>query len=557
MGAIGGLIGTAGGVNGTGISGPQAAPIQQPVTQAQVNAGNQGVGNSLASQNNLLAALQAQGGVGNQSQVLNQGQSLYGQLAGNNGLGIQAGATGQQQGLNSLLSALSGTGVQGAAIQGQGNLANQLGGAGGIGAQTGAIGNLQGILGAQQGTAGQLQGIANGTGPNPAQAMLNQQTGENVANQAALMAGQRGAGANVGLLARQAAQQGAATQQQAVGQGATLEAQQQMNAINALTGNQAAQAGTAGQIAGIGAGLTGAQQAALAQQFGQGQAATGQLQQGIGQQFGQGATTVGQQQAALGQNAGIAGQQVGNLAGVNATNIQGNLGNANQLLSALGGYNSANVSQQGNINSANAGLANTTMTGQQGLIGGVLNAGGAGLGSLGKAAPAGAVAAGAKGGEIEKMAAGGDTQAPGYWNMGQGTQNPNGPQSPFAQFLLSDSSGSAALNKGMANFSRSLGSFLTAPSAPDGQNYAGPDASMNPGMMTAAKGGLASEGGKLKANGSGQKAVKTGDTYSNDKVPAVLSEHEIVIPRSVTMSEDPIRGAADFVAKVLAKRKSK
>lgn len=88
----------------------------------------------------------------------------------------------------------------------------------------------------------QLQGIVQGTGPNPALAMLNQQTGQNVANQAALMAGQRGASANAGLIARQAAQQGAATQQQAVGQGATLEAQQQMNAINAagnLANNQA------------------------------------------------------------------------------------------------------------------------------------------------------------------------------------------------------------------------------------------------------------------------------------------------------------------------------
>jgi len=78
---------------------------------------------------------------------------------------------------------------------------------------------------------GQLQGIANGTGPNPAQTMLNQATGQNVANQAALMAGQRGAGANVGLMARQAAQQGAATQQQAVGQGATMQAQQSLNAL--------------------------------------------------------------------------------------------------------------------------------------------------------------------------------------------------------------------------------------------------------------------------------------------------------------------------------------
>lgn len=86
----------------------------------------------------------------------------------------------------------------------------------------------------------QLQGVANGTGPNPAQAMLNQATGANVANQAALMAGQRGAGANAGLIARQAAQQGGAIQQNAAGQGATMQANQSLNAIGAA-GNMANQ----------------------------------------------------------------------------------------------------------------------------------------------------------------------------------------------------------------------------------------------------------------------------------------------------------------------------
>lgn len=82
----------------------------------------------------------------------------------------------------------------------------------------------------------QLQQVANGQGPNPAQAQLAQATGANVANQAALMAGQRGAGANAGLLARQAAQQGAATQQNAAGQAATLQAQQSLGALNQLSG---------------------------------------------------------------------------------------------------------------------------------------------------------------------------------------------------------------------------------------------------------------------------------------------------------------------------------
>lgn len=90
----------------------------------------------------------------------------------------------------------------------------------------------------------QMQGVANGTGPNPAQAALNQATQANVANQAALMAGQRGSSANPALAARQAAMQGANIQQQAAGQGATMQANQSLNALNQMGGlatNQANQ----------------------------------------------------------------------------------------------------------------------------------------------------------------------------------------------------------------------------------------------------------------------------------------------------------------------------
>ncbi len=107
---------------------------------------------------------------------------------------------------------------------------------------------------------GQLGQIAQGAGPNPAQAMLANSTGANVANQAALMAGQRGAGANPALIARQAAMQGGALQQQAAGQGAAMQAQQQLAAIDAMggiAGQQVGQQATA---------LQGYQQGALGQQ---------------------------------------------------------------------------------------------------------------------------------------------------------------------------------------------------------------------------------------------------------------------------------------------------
>ena len=149
MGAWSGLLGNNNGANGTGFSTPQGANITNPTNPGQINNAYSGNQTALAQQQALLQALQAQGGLGNQSQVYNQ-----------------------------------------------------------------------------------LQGVVNGTGPNPAQAQLAQATGTNVANQAALMAGQRGAGSNVGLIARQAGQQGAATQQNAVGQAATLQANQSLNALN-------------------------------------------------------------------------------------------------------------------------------------------------------------------------------------------------------------------------------------------------------------------------------------------------------------------------------------
>jgi hypothetical protein len=99
-----------------------------------------------------------------------------------------------------------------------------------------ALTNAQQAVGNQQQVYGQLQNVAAGQGPNPAQAMLNQATGQNVQNQAALQAGQRGAAQNVGLAARNAGLQGANIQQQAAGQGASMQATQALNALNSAGG---------------------------------------------------------------------------------------------------------------------------------------------------------------------------------------------------------------------------------------------------------------------------------------------------------------------------------
>lgn len=143
-------------------------------------------------------------------------------------------------------------GALGGAIGGGGSLGNMLGTNNNFQANQAPItnpvtpeqlqngyGQVQHGFGDQANLAQILQQQALGQGINPAQNMLNQATGQNVSNQAALMAGQRGAGANTGLIARQAAQQGANIQQQGIGQAATLGAQQQLAALNQLQQQQA------------------------------------------------------------------------------------------------------------------------------------------------------------------------------------------------------------------------------------------------------------------------------------------------------------------------------
>lgn len=108
-----------------------------------------------------------------------------------------------------------------------------------LGNSLSGYGQSQNIQAQQQGLANQLLAQSNGQGPNPAQAALAQNTGNNIQAQAALMASQRGAGANAGLVGRQAAMQGASTQQAATGQAATLQAQQSLAAQTALQQQQA------------------------------------------------------------------------------------------------------------------------------------------------------------------------------------------------------------------------------------------------------------------------------------------------------------------------------
>lgn len=197
-------------------------------------------------QSNMVTALSGptQGAVNQNASNPNTG--ILGTIGGALGLNnnFQAGAANVQAGTNANQLNNAYTGAQ-TGLNNQNNIANTL------------IPQVGGAAANQNALAGQLYGMTQGTGPNPALAQLAQATGQNVANQGALMAGQRGAGANAGLIARQAAQQGAQTQQQAVGQAATLEAQQQIAAQQNLA-NLANQ--QIGQAAGAVGGQNSAQQ---------------------------------------------------------------------------------------------------------------------------------------------------------------------------------------------------------------------------------------------------------------------------------------------------------
>lgn len=329
------------------------------------------------------------------------------------------------------------------------------------------IGNQQSVFDQQQALAGQLQGLANGTGPNPALQQLQNTTGQNVATQAALMAGQRGSGANAGLLARQAAMQGAGLQQQAVGQGAALSAQQQIAGMQALQQQQGMLGNLASsQVAQQGNALTGYNQAAQSEQ----------------------------------QN----------------------------LLGGLSNYNNAQVGSTSSQNSANAGIQGQVAKGQQDLLGGVFKG-------------AGAIFGMASGGMVPKYADGGSVGM--QSNVGRFLYNSAPSQS------LDPMNTSAPVHiPQFEDTNLSPSKMFSAPSSLS--TSAGMDASSGMGDTIA----MGATGGMLKRGGAvpGKASIR-GDSLKNDTVPAMLSPGEVVIPRHVMQSTDPVSNAAKFVQAILAK----
>lgn len=328
-------------------------------------------------------------------------------------------------------------------------------------------GNAQALQAQQQQLANQLLSQSQGQGPNPVQAALAQNTGNNVQAQAALMASQRGAGANAGLVARQAAMQGGAQQQQATGQAATLGAQQQLAAQQQLqaqqqnmAGNNIAEQGVNANLYGVSAGAQNAQNNTAVENYGQ--------MNGINSQIAQ-----------------------NNSNAVNKTN--------GSLLNGIGG-------------------------GAQMLAG--------------------------------KFAQGGKVPLPEHLQHVGSIYHPNmyarGGNVPD----LNNSVAVAASYGGKEKAQDDTGGTtppVASPASMGGGPSLGASTDLGPGLAPSSL-SFMQGAAALKSGGQvGGKASVKGNSYKNDNVPALLSPGEVVLPRSVTQSDNAPDKAAEFVRHLQSK----
>lgn len=353
-------------------------------------------------------------------------------------------------------------------------------------------------------------------------AALNQATGANVAQQGALMAGQRGSAQNAGLMARQIGQQGAATQQQAVGQGATMQAQQSLGAMQQLGSQQQAMQSVAGQQVGQQqTGLQNLNQANLQNQSNQ----------------------MGLQSSANSANAGIAGanaQAQGNILG----GLAGGAGAALMLM-ADGGEATANGQppmqptmpmtspnvpqqpQQSGPRSAigqmfqNSSTKNTLGTGSSAL-GSAIGQGIKSLFSSNQDTPGADKAFAAFNAAPEDPIAN-----TGSGNM-YGVQNAN----------------PAALEAANSNYGFAKGGKVPALVSPGEIRIPAKDVKS---VASGKKSPLAGEKipGKPKIAGAR-------NSYANDTVKKTLNEGDIILPRSVTQSKNPHWAAHKFISDIMA-----
>lgn len=369
------------------------------------------------------------------------------------------------------------------------------------------LGNQQAFLNAVQAQNGlanqsnvfnQMQGVANGTGPNPAQAMLNQSTAQNVANQGALMAGQRGAAGNVGLMGRQIAQQGANTQQQAAGQAATMQANQQLNALNQMGGlatNQANQQANATNA------YTNAAQGAQSNILG-----------AIG---AQNQAAVGNVAAQNGANAGVAG-----IAAKGQQDMFGNLmgGIGSGLMMAQGGGVGGTTEVQPSTGATNAPQSNVGkwLQNNPNLVG--------------------------------------DNSQQSQTALGQGSNQMGKAMGKGLGSLFSGSAPSTGLMAGGAGDMAAAAPLMVAAKGGKVPALVSPgEKYLKPTDVEKVKDGKnpMSVGEKIPGK---PKVAGAKNDYANDTVSKTLESGGIVLPRSVTQAKDAPEKAAAFVRAVMAKQ---
>lgn len=351
-----------------------------------------------------------------------------------------------------------------------------------------------------------LRAAVAGRGDSVAQRQLAESTGEGVAAQQALMAGQRGGSANVGLMAREAALAGGRLRQQAAGQAATLRAQEQAQAQAALANLGTARIGQAQTAQGQGMEAVSRERANVLQSI----ANLNQTQAGI---------AAGNQAFQSGLVGGVLGTVSGALKGGAAGGMAagGMVDDEDEdsfSKSFAQGMQSASSPMSSQLNPYYEQIRRSGMSAGLGMKGAAK--------SLLSKAP---MVSGAPGGGYAGANLGLDTSMPTMIN-------------PMA---TSGAIGSMPLplNKG---------GKVDAMVSP-GEKY------LSPKQVEQVK-----RGQKEPLNAGktipGKAKVK-GDSYANDTVPAKLEEGGIVIPRSVVQSKNPEEQARKFVAAVLAKQKQK
>lgn len=349
----------------------------------------------------------------------------------------------------------------------------------------------------QQMVAGQLAAQSQGMGPSVAREQLKQATAQNIAQTGALMGSQRGAGANVGLMARQAGMAGAQAQQQAAAQAATLRAQEQLGAqaaLGQLSGQQLGQVQGAQQL-GI-QGVTGAQQNIL-NAIAQRNAAQAGIEQQIAQSQG-----------------GLFGGLLGGIGMMMAEGGEVKKEEKEDDIGSEGYWSKFKKGYEDSMLSTTPGAAE--FKGAQKLGEGI----GKGVKSLFAQKTSGTPGGGYAGA-----------------NLGVPTQMP-APINPLA----------TSQTIGAFKLPLNSGGQVPAMVSP-GEKYLSPGEvkKVAEGKKEAHKAGVTIPG----------KAKVQGDSLKNDTVPATLKEGGIVIPRSVMQSDDPAESARKFVAAIMAKKQVK